>query len=65
MNDKGRKSFEEAGAEKQTGMVGEFVLMLKENKKYWMIPLIVILLGFGLLLILGGTSVAPFIYTLF
>jgi len=63
MNDK--KNFEEAGAAKPTGLVGEFVLMLKQNKKYWMIPLILILLGFGLLLILGGTAAAPFIYTLF
>jgi hypothetical protein len=63
MNDK--KSFEEAGATKSTGLLGEFVLMLKQNKKYWMIPLILILLSFGLLLILGGTAAAPFIYTLF
>jgi len=30
-----------------------------------MAPLIVVLLGFGLLVILGGTAAAPFIYTLF
>lgn len=57
--------FEEAGAEQELSLLGEFLLMLKQNKKYWMIPLIVILLGFSLLLLLGGTAAAPFIYTLF
>ena len=57
--------FEEAGAAKDTNLLREFLLMLRQNKKYWMIPLILILLGFGVLLILGGTSLAPFIYSLF
>ena len=39
--------------------------MLKHNKKYWMAPLIILMLLLGLLIILGGTSAAPFIYTLF
>ena len=60
-----KKSFEASGQNQQTGLVGEFILMLKENKKYWMIPIILILLGFGLLILLGGTAVAPFIYSLF
>ncbi len=39
---------------------------LKERKKYWLIPIIIVLLIFGILLIFGGsTSLAPFIYTLF
>jgi hypothetical protein len=39
---------------------------LKNRKRYWLTPIVVILLGFGLLLILSETSVvAPFIYTLF
>jgi len=65
MSNEKKNRFETAGAEQELSLAGEFVLMLKENKKYWMIPLIVILLGFGLLLILGGTAAAPFIYTLF
>jgi hypothetical protein len=39
--------------------------MLKQNKKYWLIPLVVILLLFGVLVILGSSAAAPFIYTLF
>jgi hypothetical protein len=64
--DKDKKTrFEEAGVEEETTLVGEFVLMLKQNKKYWMIPLILILLAFGVLLWLGTTAAAPFIYTIF
>jgi hypothetical protein len=40
-------------------------LYLKERKKWWLAPLIIIFILIGVLLILGGTSLAPFIYTLF
>jgi len=38
---------------------------LKARKKWWLLPLIIILLLIGILIILGSTSLAPFIYTLF
>lgn len=39
---------------------------LKVRKKYWLLPLIVMLLLFGLLIILTyGSAVAPFIYSIF
>ena len=47
------------------GMVQEFISFLKENKKWWLAPIIIVLLLFGLLIILAGTGAAPFIYTLF
>ena len=41
-------------------------LFLKERKKFWLAPVIIVLLILGLLLIFGGGSaIAPFIYTLF
>jgi len=46
-------------------MVQEFISFLKENKKWWLAPIIIVLLLFGLLIILAGTGAAPFIYTLF
>ena len=55
MGDDNKKSFEEAGKEGQTSLVREFIQMLKQNKKFWMIPIIVVLLLFGLLIILGGS----------
>ena len=37
-----------------------------EQKKFWLIPIVLVLLLFGLLLIFAqGSAVAPFIYTLF
>lgn len=39
---------------------------LKERKKFWLAPMIVLLLILGILIVFGGSSaVAPFIYTLF
>lgn len=41
-------------------------LFMKERKKFWLAPLIIILLILGILIVLGGGSaIAPFIYTLF
>jgi hypothetical protein len=39
---------------------------LRQRKKFWLLPLILILLGFGILIVFAsGTAIAPFIYTLF
>ena len=39
---------------------------LRERKKFWLLPLIMVLLVFGLLIVLtAGSAIAPFIYTLF
>lgn len=38
---------------------------LKENKKWWLVPLVVVMVGLALLMFLSSTGVAPFIYTLF
>lgn len=39
---------------------------LRERKKFWLLPLIMILLVFGVLIVLtAGSAIAPFIYALF
>jgi hypothetical protein len=44
----------------------ELFIFLKTRKKYWLVPLIIILLMLGALLLLaGGTALAPFIYSIF
>jgi hypothetical protein len=44
----------------------EFLGFLKTRKKFWLLPLIVILLLLGALIVISsGTALAPFIYTLF
>ena len=49
----------------QTGFLREFLDFLLQNKKWWLAPIVILLLLFGLLVILAGTGAAPFIYTLF
>jgi hypothetical protein len=38
---------------------------MAQRKKFWLLPIIIILLGFGILIAFAGTAIAPFIYTLF
>jgi hypothetical protein len=60
------KQFEQiAKDERQGGIVSEFWYFLNQTKKWWLLPIVVILLAFGLLMALSGTAAAPFIYTLF
>jgi hypothetical protein len=49
----------------RTGLVSEFLYFLKTSKKWWLLPIIIVLVGFGVLVFLSGTAAAPFIYTLF
>jgi hypothetical protein len=48
------------------GLVAELWRFMRVRKKYWLIPIVVVmfLLG-GLLVLAKGSAVAPFIYTLF
>jgi|TARA_A100001015_G_scaffold226521_1_gene255817 hypothetical protein len=46
--------------------IKEFLEFLKIRKKYWLLPIIIVLVMFGGLIILSqGSAVAPFIYTIF
>lgn len=48
------------------GIMGELLQFLWQQKLWWLIPMVVVLLAFGLLLVLAqGSAIAPFIYTLF
>lgn len=47
-------------------VVSELWLFMRENKKYWLAPIVVTLVLVGALLVLAqGSAIAPFIYTLF
>jgi hypothetical protein len=47
-------------------LIGELWQFLKQRKKFWLLPIIVVLALFGALLVFAqGSAVAPFIYTLF
>ena len=44
----------------------EFIEFLAVRKKYWLLPIIIVLALFGGLIVLSqGTAIAPFIYTIF
>jgi|TARA_B110000211_G_scaffold214490_1_gene255946 hypothetical protein len=44
----------------------EFWEFLIERKKYWLLPIIIVLALFGVIIVLSqGSAVAPFIYTIF
>jgi hypothetical protein len=57
--------FERAAQQEKTGLLNEFIAFLSHNKKWWLGPIIGVFLIFGLLMLLGGSAAAPFIYTLF
>jgi hypothetical protein len=47
-------------------VLSEFWQFLMQEKKYWLVPIVIVFVLFGLLIVLSQSSaVAPFIYTLF
>jgi hypothetical protein len=47
-------------------LVGEFWSFLRVRKKWWLAPIVLVLVLFGALIVLTqGSAVAPFIYTIF
>lgn len=59
------KEFSELAQQKRSSIIAEFWGFLKYNKKWWLIPILIVLLILCLLVLLGGTAIAPFIYPLF
>jgi len=47
------------------GLLSDFWYFLTHSKKWWLTPIILALLFVGILVGIGGTAAAPFIYTLF
>lgn len=60
-----KKVFEELGQEKNLSLAQEFRLFITESKKWWLIPILLVCALMGLLIVLGSTGAAPFLYTLF
>jgi hypothetical protein len=46
-------------------LASEVVGYLKHNGKWWLAPILIVFVLFGVLMLLGGSAAAPFIYTLF
>lgn len=58
------RSFEQQAEAQSPGFFSELLAYLKHNRKWWLVPIIVVLLLMGLLVAVGGSSLAPFIYAL-
>jgi len=65
MDDKEPDAFSKHAEAKQRGPVAELWVFMLNNKKWWLTPIILVLVAVGVLAVLGGTGVAPFIYSLF
>ena len=58
-------AFEQAGEEAQQSLLKEFIFFMNENKKWWLSPILILIVFLGMLIMVGGTGLAPFVYTLF
>jgi hypothetical protein len=65
MNDPDQDAFSKQAEGKQRGALAELGIFILHNKKWWLTPIILVLLVIGVLAVLGGSGVAPFIYSLF
>ena len=60
------KSFEDLAAQQsQRGIMGEFIGFMRDNAKWWLAPFLIVFLILAVVVVLGSTGAAPFIYTLF
>jgi hypothetical protein len=59
------REFEELASARQPSLISELIEFLRDNKKWWLIPILAVLAVFGLVAFLASSSVGPFIYALF
>ena len=57
--------FAKLAGRRRQGLIFELRRFLAHHKKWWLLPIFVILLLVGVFVVVGGSSVAPLIYTLF
>ena len=55
----------EALAKKKSSSLREWLGFLSSTKKWWLLPVLIVLVLLGALSVLSGSVAAPFIYTLF
>jgi len=62
---KADKSLDELSQEAQPSLVVEFLEFLRDNKKWWLLPILLVIAAVGALAMFASSGAAPFIYTLF
>ena len=66
MSEKPSTEFERVAQGGSTdNVLTDFWYFIKHTKKWWLVPLMGLLVLFGAMMLLSGTAAAPFIYTLF
>jgi len=60
-----KSAFEQAAQQRAPNVIVEFMDFLLHNKKWWLIPIILVLLVFSVFIALTSSALAPFIYVLF
>ena len=65
MTDKPEPSFQDAANEARPGLVRDFVSFMRENRKWWLTPFLVVFALLALALVLHATGALPFLYTMF
>lgn len=66
MGEAPKSDFEKAASEPANeNIFVEYLDFVRHNKKWWLIPMLLIMITFGILILLSNTAAAPFIYTLF
>jgi hypothetical protein len=56
------RSLDDLAGTAQPGLAAELFDFLKHNKKWWLVPILLVLGLFGVLMALASSTVAPFIY---
>ncbi|HYN99916.1 MAG TPA: DUF5989 family protein [Actinomycetota bacterium] len=65
VEDKKTTDFEEAASGRRRGVASEVSSFVWRNKRWWMIPMLLVLFLLGLVILLGSTGAGAFIYPLF
>jgi hypothetical protein len=58
-------TFEKQAEARDVSLAGELLDFLRHTRKWWLAPILLLLFLVGLLVALGGSVAAPFIYALF
>ncbi len=65
MADNSPSAFDRHSGAARSSLAGEFLHFLGRTKKWWLLPIVLVVLALGGLMFLGSTGAAPFIYSLF
>lgn len=60
-----KEDIKQLAQSRRQSLPAEFLSFLRQNKKWWLLPILFVVLILGALVFLGGSGAAPFIYTLF